>query len=87
MVTTGERSFHLNVLELTAVEYASKSFEVDVPGKRVEILTANTCAVYFLRKIGGSHSSEFNAWHTGFGPGVRTGICGQQFPMFKVGSM
>ena len=55
-----EREYHINVLELLAVEYALKSFDTLLLGKHVKVLSDNTCAVSYLRNMGGSRSSECN---------------------------
>lgn len=51
-----EQKLHINALELLAIEYALKSFEASLSGKHVKILTDNTCAVSYLRSMGGSQS-------------------------------
>lgn len=55
-----EESYHINVLELIAIEYAMKSFEKVISGKHVKVLTDNTCAVTYIKNMGGSHSTNCN---------------------------
>lgn len=55
-----EMEHHINTLELIAVEYALKSFEVELCGKHVKVLSDNTCAVAYLKNMGGSRSPECN---------------------------
>lgn len=56
-----ERAFHINVLELLAVEYALKSFKAKLTGRHVLVLSDNTCAIAYIKNMGGSHSHECNA--------------------------
>ena len=56
-----EQKYHINVLELLAVEYGLKSFESMLQGKHVKVLSDNTCTVAYLKHMGGSHSPECNA--------------------------
>ena len=56
-----EKSFHINVLELLAVEYGLKSFQSVLYGKHVKVLSDNQCAVTYLKNMGGSHSQVCNA--------------------------
>jgi hypothetical protein len=63
-----EKDLHINVLELLAIEFALKCFSKLVTNKHVKILCDNTCAVTYIRKMGGSHSDECNSvanriWH------------------------
>lgn len=53
-----EKTCHINVLELLAVDYALKSFSKQVTGKHVKLLTDNSCAVAYLNNMGGSRSVE-----------------------------
>lgn len=55
-----ERKLHINALELKAIENALKSFEHEVTGKHVKILTDNTCSVSYIRDMGGSRSIVCN---------------------------
>jgi hypothetical protein len=43
-----------------AIEYALKSFEDEITGKHVKILSDNTCAVSYIRDMGGSKSKLCN---------------------------
>ena len=58
--TREEKEFNINCLELLAIEYALKSFKFKVIGKHVKVLTDNTCAVSYLRNMGGSKSMQCN---------------------------
>ena len=55
-----EKELNINCLELMAIEYALKSFKKEVSDKHVKILTDNTCAVTYLKNMGGSKSMECN---------------------------
>ena len=57
-----EKLAHINVLELLAIEFALKSFQEIMKDKYVRILTLtdNTCAVAYVKNMGGSHSKECN---------------------------
>ena len=59
--TEHEQSLHINVLELLAIEYGLKSFKDEVKGKHVKVLTDNTCAVAYIKNMGGSHSEQCNS--------------------------
>ena len=55
-----EKQRHINVLEMLAIEYALKSFKKEVLGMHVKLLCDNTCAVSYIRNMGGSKSAECN---------------------------
>ena len=55
-----ESTHHINALELKAIEHGLKSFEEKLSGKHVKILTDNTCAVSYIREMGGSKSDICN---------------------------
>ena len=59
--TEDEQILHIHVLELITVEYALKSFKARVSGKHVKISTDNTCAVSYLKNMGGSGSKVCNS--------------------------
>ena len=48
-----EKQFHINALELLAIEYGLKSLENVVAGKHVKILSDNSCAVSNIKSMGG----------------------------------
>nr|XP_060627676.1 mediator of RNA polymerase II transcription subunit 19 isoform X1 [Anolis sagrei ordinatus] len=52
----GERTAHINLLELLAVDRALKLFERVVRGQTIQILTDNTTVMFYLNKQGGTHS-------------------------------
>ena len=56
-----EKDLNINALELLAVEYGLKSFKTQVAGKHVKILTDNTCAVTYVKNMGGSKSMLCNS--------------------------
>ena len=51
-----EQELHINALELLAIEYALKAFLSNIKGKHIKVLTDNTCAVSYLRNMGGIRS-------------------------------
>lgn len=55
-----ESEMHINALELKAIENGLKSFEDVLTGKHVKIFTDNTCALSFIRDMGGSKSVVCN---------------------------
>lgn len=55
-----EQQLHINVLELKAIENGLRSFEDVVTGKHIKLLTDNTCALAYIRDMGGSKSRECN---------------------------
>ena len=55
-----EGECHFTVLELLAIEYALRSFETLLLGKHVKVLSDNTCAVTYLKNMGGSRSPGCN---------------------------
>jgi len=55
-----EQQLHINVLELLAIENGLKSFEDEIAGKHVKVMTDNTCAVSYIKDMGGSKSVECN---------------------------
>ena len=58
--TNDEENMHINALELLAIEFGLKSFAKLVQNKHVKILCDNTCAVTYIRNMGGSHSDICN---------------------------
>jgi hypothetical protein len=63
-----EKQYHINVLELMAIELALKSFAVKIANAHVKILSDNACAVAYITHMGGSQSVQCNAvanriWH------------------------
>ena len=55
-----EMEMHINALELLAIEFALLSFSNIVKNKHVKILCDNTCAVTYIRNMGGSKSEMCN---------------------------
>ena len=55
-----EKELNINCLELLAILYALICFKSVVKGRHVKILTDNTCAVTYIRKMGGSKSMKCN---------------------------
>lgn len=55
-----EEDCHINVQELMAVELGLKSFKQKISGKHVRVRTDNTCALSYLKNMGGSHSLDMN---------------------------
>ena len=65
-----------NVLELLAVEYGLKSVHKEVCGQHVKVLSDNTCAVSYLKHMGGSHSDACNSVAKRVGCGAKRTISG-----------
>lgn len=58
---SSEKENHINYLELLAIYYALKSFQVELNNySHVKILTDNTTAVSYLNKMGGIKSQKCN---------------------------
>ena len=62
-----ESKWHINVLEMLAIQYALKSFDSRLYSKHIKILSDNQCAVSYIRNMGGSKSMAcnniaFNIW-------------------------
>lgn len=55
-----EKKMHINCLELLAIKYALQSFRQLVVGQHVKVLCDNTCAVTYIRNMGGSRSVDCN---------------------------
>ena len=55
-----EQEYHINILKTLAIEYALKSFKDIVCGQHVKLLCDNTCAVSYIRNMGGAQSHECN---------------------------
>ena len=51
---------NINAQELLAIEFGLLSFAKAVQNKHVKILCDNTCAVTYIRNMGGSHSDICN---------------------------
>ena len=51
-----EEDLHINAIELLAIEFALQSFELEVTNKHVKLSCDNSCAVPYIRNMGGSHS-------------------------------
>lgn len=58
--TSSERVYHINVLELLAVEYALKSFTGNSFGQNILLRVDNKAAISYLNKFGGCRSSEMH---------------------------
>ena len=66
--TEEEKVFHINVLELQAVIYCVSSFIEELCNSSLKILSDNITTVYYINKIGGTHSAELcslsiELWH------------------------
>ena len=58
--TNEEKNLDINALELLAIEFGLLSFAKVVQNKHVKIMCDNTCAVTYIRNMGGSHSDTCN---------------------------
>ncbi|KAK7474676.1 hypothetical protein BaRGS_00034100 [Batillaria attramentaria] len=56
-----EKGKHINILELKAVEFGLKSFESEITGKHVKVLSDNSCTVAYIAHMGGTQSEECNS--------------------------
>lgn len=56
-----EGDFHINVLELIAVELGLKTFLKEMENVHVRVVSDNTTVVAYLNHMGGTRSSECNA--------------------------
>ena len=55
-----EMNYHINVLELMAIEYALKSLCKDFQNEGISILSDNTTAIAYLKNGGGTRSIQCN---------------------------
>ena len=60
--TPAEATAHINILELQAAFFALKSFASEVNHTHIQLQMGNTTAVAYLNNMGGSQSSELNAF-------------------------
>ena len=63
-----ERLFHINVLEVMAIEFCLRSYVNDLRNKSVLIRTDNTTAMAYVNHMGGTKSRELSTaaerlWH------------------------
>lgn len=60
MWTSTEKCLHINLLELTAVLFALKSFALYIRGKHVKVYIDNYTAVRYVNEMGGTKSPDSN---------------------------
>lgn len=53
-----EQSFHINYLELLAIWFSLNCFVSQIKNKCVHIVTDNISAMFYVKKMGGTHSSQ-----------------------------
>ena len=58
--TASEASFHINYLELKAIQMGLRSFCSNLHNTHIKILSDNQTAVADMRNMGGTHSSLCN---------------------------
>lgn len=51
-----ESSYHINVLELKAIEFSLRSFIHLIANSSVSVMSDNITSVFYMNKIGGTHS-------------------------------
>ncbi len=56
--TTAQTSLHINQLELTGALYTLQSFAGEAQGLSIRMYLANSTAVCYIKKGGGTRSSE-----------------------------
>ena len=62
-----ESQMHINFLELKAIKFCILSFLHFLRNKTVRILSDNISAIFYLQKMGGTHSPMIVNWPSVFG--------------------